>query len=67
MELRVVGDRLETIGLVVGVILVIGAIGSIAGQPWQTNPDLAAVALQVLGSLLTIGLGVVLIWLARGA
>lgn len=67
MDLRVAGDRLETLGLAVGAVLLIGSLGSIAGMPWQTNPDLAAVALQVLGSLLTIGLGAALIWITRGA
>jgi hypothetical protein len=34
-------------------------------MPWQTNPDTGAVALKVLGLLLTIGLGAALVWIVR--
>ena len=55
-------DTLEPLGTVVGSLVVLGALGTLAGMPWTTNPDLAAVALQLVGILLTIALGVALVW-----
>jgi hypothetical protein len=65
MNVLHVGDRLETLGLAVGAFLILGSLGSLVGMPWQTNPDVGAVVLQVLGILLTVGLGVALVWIAR--
>jgi hypothetical protein len=65
MDVFRVGDRLESLGLAVGAFLILGSLGTLAGMPWQTNPDVAAVALQLLGIALTVGLGVAMVWIAR--
>lgn len=58
-------DRLELLGTLLGVFVVLTGLGGLAGMPWQTNPDLAAVALQLLGLVLTIGVGIALIYVVR--
>lgn len=60
-----VGDRLEVLGVAVGVFLILGSLGTLVGMPWNTNPDIAAVLLQLVGVALTIGLGAALVWIAR--
>lgn len=58
-------DRLELLGSVLGVSLVVVALGSLVGMPWATNPDLPAVLAGLLGIGLTIGVGVALVLVAR--
>lgn len=65
MNLLEVGDRLEVLGIALGAFLILGSLGSLAGMPWQTNPDLGAVAFQVLGIALTVGLGAAILWIVR--
>lgn len=65
MDVLDMDGRLETLSLAVGAFLILGSLGTLAGMPWQTNPDLGAVGLQVLGIALTVCLGLVMIWLAR--
>ena len=65
MDVFTVGDRLESLGLTVGAVLILGSLGTLAGMPWQTNPDVGAVALQILGVALTVGLGITMMWVAR--
>ncbi len=60
-----VADRLELLGTVLGAFVVLTGLGGLAGMPWQTNPDLAAVSLQLLGLVLTIGVGIALILVVR--
>lgn len=60
-----VDDRLEVLGIAVGAFLVLGSLGTLAGMPWETNPDTGAVVLQVLGIFLTIGVGAALVWIVR--
>lgn len=57
-------DILEPLGIAVGVFLVLASLGTIAGAPWATNPDVLAVAITVLGSLATIALGAGLAYLS---
>jgi protein-S-isoprenylcysteine O-methyltransferase Ste14 len=58
-------DRLEPVGIAVGVLLVLIGVGTVAGTPWTVKGDAAASALQILGVLLTVGIGVLLVWLSR--
>lgn len=58
-------DRLEVLAVGVGVVLILGSLGGLAGMPWQTNPDTGAVILQLFGLILTIGLGAALVWIVR--
>lgn len=59
-------DRLEVLGVAVGAFLVLGSLGTLVGMPWETNPDTAAVLLQLVGILLTIAVGLALVWIVRG-
>jgi len=58
-------DRLEPVGIAVGVLLVLVAVGTLAGTPWTTKGDVLASALQVVGAVATAGVGAVLVWLSR--
>jgi len=58
-------DRLEPVGIAVGVLLVLIGLGTVAGTPWTVKGDAIASVLQVIGVLLTIGIGVLLVWLSR--
>lgn len=65
MELRDrVADRLEVLGIAAGAFLVLAALGTVLGQPWTTNPDGLAVALKLVGVVLTIAIGAGLIYLS---
>jgi len=48
----------EPLGIGIGVLLVLIGLGTISGMPWATNNDMVASALQIIGILLTIVLGV---------
>ncbi|WP_436927893.1 hypothetical protein [Halosimplex amylolyticum] len=58
-------DRLEPIGIALGVLLVLVALTTLAGAPWTTKGDMLASAIQVLGAVATAGIGVLLVWLSR--
>ena len=58
-------DRLEPVGIAAGVLLVLVAIGTLAGTPWTTKGDVVASVVQVLGVLATAALGVFLVWISR--
>lgn len=62
---EVVEDRLEPLGTVAGAFLVLIGLGTIVGMPWQTNGDLAASVVQLLGILATMAVGAGLVWLSR--
>jgi hypothetical protein len=65
MDALVVGDRLEVLGLAVGALLLLGGLGSLAGMPWQTNPDTVAVLVKLLGIVLSMAVGALVIWTVR--
>lgn len=58
-------DRLEPVGIAVGVLLVLVGLGTIAGFPWATKGDALASVLQVVGALGTAAIGAGLVWLSR--
>jgi protein-S-isoprenylcysteine O-methyltransferase Ste14 len=58
-------DRLEPVGVAVGVLLVLIGLGTIAGFPWVTKGDMLASAMQVVGALAMAAIGVGLVWLSR--
>ena len=58
-------DRLEPVGIAVGVLLVLVGVATIAGAPWATKISAAAAALQVVGAVGTAVVGVLLVWLSR--
>lgn len=51
-------DLAEPLGIGIGVLLVLIGLGTVSGMPWATNNDMVASALQVVGILLTVVLGV---------
>ena len=56
-------DKLEPLGVGVGVFLVLVGLGTIAGMPWAVK-DLLAAIVQIVGALATIGLGAVLAYVS---
>lgn len=58
-------DRLEPIGIGVGVLLVLVGLATVAGAPWTTKLSIGAAVLQVVGALATAAVGAGLVWLAR--
>jgi len=60
-----ISDTFEPLGIVVGAFLVLVAIGTIVGTPWQTNNDVLITVVQLLGVLATAAVGAALVWLAR--
>lgn len=57
-------DTLEPLGIAAGGFLVLVGLGTVVGSPWTTNPDVLAVALQILGALATVALGAGLAYLS---
>ncbi len=60
------GDKLEVLGILLGAFVIITALGTLAGLPWSTAEGALPALVQVIGILATIGVGVVLILIARG-
>lgn len=58
-----VEDRLEPLGIAVGVVLVISSLGTLLGAPW-TSGSVVVTALQLVGVALGVGIGVGLAWLS---
>lgn len=58
-------DPLAPLGIAIGAFLVLVGLGTVVGMPWQTNGDLPASIVQLLGVAGTIAIGVGLVWLAR--
>lgn len=50
-------DRLEPLGVATGVFLVLMGLAAIAGSPWAVKP-MAVAAIQLVGALGTIAVGV---------
>ena len=62
---RSISGTFEPLGIAVGGFLVLVALGTLVGTPWQTNNDAVVSAVQLVGVLLTAAVGVGLVWLAR--
>lgn len=60
-----ISDTLEPIGIVVGAFLILAALGTVVGMPWQTNGNTVVTLLQFVGIASMIAIGGGLIWLAR--
>jgi hypothetical protein len=60
MRVLDVEDRLEPLGILVGVILVLMALGTVVGTPWTTNASVVATLIQFVGIVAMIGVGVAL-------
>jgi len=57
-------DTLEPLGIATGAFLVLVGFGTLLGAPWATNPNLGPVVITVLGSLLSMAVGVGLAYLS---
>lgn len=59
MTLLEVRDTLEPLGIAVGALLVLMALGTVAGTPWTTNGSRLATLVQLVGvvAMLTVGIG----------
>lgn len=58
-------DALEPVGVVVGVLVVLVGLTTLAGTPWTNKNSVALMLGQILGSLATVAIGAGLVWLAR--
>lgn len=58
-------DKLEVLGIVVGVFLVLVGLGTLSGMPWATAQSTLTGMTQVLGAVIAMALGVALAWLTR--
>ena len=56
-----VEDRLTAIGVGLGAFVILAGLGTLLGLPWTTTEDTAAAAVQMVGIVVTIAIGVVLI------
>ncbi|MFB6073919.1 MAG: hypothetical protein ABEJ89_02780 [Haloarculaceae archaeon] len=56
-------DTLEPLSLLVGGMLVVIGLGTVAGAPWVTKVNLATAAVQVIGALTTAAIGAGLAYL----
>jgi len=65
METLSFSDRLESLGTVVGVLLVLFALGFLAGQPWGTESSTLALLLKLVGVGLLAALGAFLVRVSR--
>jgi hypothetical protein len=59
-------DRLDLVGVPVGLFLAVVGLGNLTGQPWQYAAGGAPVmVLQIIGSLAAIAIGLGLIYLVH--
>ncbi|PSQ61081.1 MAG: hypothetical protein BRD23_00915 [Halobacteriales archaeon SW_9_67_25] len=58
-----VTDRLEVLGVLVGAFLVVTALGTLVGTPWAYSDDPLASAIQLVGVVAMVAIGVGLAWL----
>lgn len=58
-------DRLDLVGTLAGVFLVLVALGTLSGQPWQYSGSALVMVLQLVGIVATAAIGVLLVWLAH--
>ena len=54
-------DRLEVLGVLAGAFVVIMALSTLVGLPWTTTESTTGAIVQVIGILLTLGLGIAVI------
>lgn len=58
-------DRLDLIGVLAGVFLVLVAAGTAAGTPWTHSGGTVVMILQLIGIVATAAIGIGLVWLAH--
>lgn len=65
--MNVFADRLDALGVLAGVFLVLVALGTAAGTPWVYSGGTVVMVLQILGVLATAAIGAGLVWLSHFA
>ncbi|PSP75132.1 hypothetical protein BRC81_16215 [Halobacteriales archaeon QS_1_68_20] len=60
-------DRLELIGVLAGVFVVLVGLGTLVGMPWAHHSSIAITLGRVVGTLGTIAVGLGIVWLTRTA
>jgi hypothetical protein len=64
--MNVFRDRLELVGVPVGLFVVLVGLGNLLGQPWQYSAGGALVAvLQIVGSVAAVAIGLGLVYLVH--
>lgn len=58
-------DRLDILGVLAGVFLVLVAIGTAIGTPWTHSGGTVVMVVQIFGVIVTAAIGIVLVWLAH--
>jgi len=58
-------DKLEVMGILAGTFVIIMALSTLVGLPWTTTEFTGPAVVQVIGILLTLGLGAVIIVFTR--
>lgn len=62
---QVFADDLDLFGTLVGVLLALVGLGTLAGTPWTHSGGAVVTVFQLLGAVGTVALGVALVWLAH--
>lgn len=65
MQQQVFADRLDALGVLVGVFVALVGLGTLVGMPWQYGSSTVTMVLQILGALATVALGAGLVWLTH--
>ena len=60
------GGHLLTIGLLVGLFLIVAGLGTLVTAPWQYHGSTAVTILRIVGTIGTILIGLGLVYLSWG-
>jgi hypothetical protein len=57
-------DRLEVVGVLAGLFIILGGLGTLVGTPWTAAGGTGVAVVQVIGIALSLALGAGLVWLS---
>jgi hypothetical protein len=57
-------DRLTLLSTLTGLFIVAVVLVTVTGQPWRYVSSSSAAAVQIVGAVLALGLGIGTVWLA---
>lgn len=63
--MNVFADRLDLLGVLAGVFLVLVALGTASGTPWTHSGGTIVMLIQVFGVIATAAIGIALVWLSH--
>ncbi|MFC7072949.1 hypothetical protein ACFQJ7_13250 [Halovenus rubra] len=66
MSVLTYDDKLEILGLLGGVFIILVALGTLLEPPWTTNGATGAAIVQTIGVFLSVAVGLVLIEITYG-